>query len=87
MDANQNIDLLRQAVSQRFGRKVEDEASSKQLSIEIFLKTGHYISKHTIAFFYGLKTGGRPLNPIILDFLAEYAGLQSVKVFSGAIKN
>lgn len=87
MDANQNIDLLRQAVSQRFGRNVEDEASCKQLSIEIFLNTGHYISKHTIAFFYGLNTGSRPFNPIILDFLTEYAGLQSFKVLTEDIKN
>ena len=87
MDASQNIDLLRQAVSQRFGRKVEDEASSKQLSIDIFLKTGHYISMHTIARFYGLTTGGRPFNPMILDFLAEYIGLQSFIVFSESIKN
>ena len=87
MDANQNIDLLRRAVSQRFGRKIEDEASSKQLSIEIFLKTGHYISKHTIAGLFGLNTGGRDFNPVILDFLAEYVGLQSFKVFSESIKN
>jgi len=75
MEANQNIKMLKQAVLQRFGRQIEDQASSEQLSIEIFLSTDHYISKATIMSLFGSGTDGWAVNPKILSFLAEYAGV------------
>jgi len=76
MEANQNIDMLKRAVIQRFGRKIEDKASCKQLSVEIFLRTGNYISKYTIECLFGLSASVGPANPKIFDFLAKYSGLK-----------
>ena len=75
MQGSQNIDVLKKAVIQQFGRRIEDRASCEQLSIEIFLATGHYISKNTIACFFGIDVSKEPDNLRILNFLEQYSKL------------
>jgi hypothetical protein len=80
MEANQYINLLKQAVLQRFGRQIEDKALSEQLSIDIFLSTDHYISKETIMYLYGIRAEGGAINPKILSFLAKYAAVNHEQI-------
>ena len=66
--------MLKHAVEQRFGKQIADESTSEQLSIEVFLRTDHYISKATIMCLFGAVADGGTVNSKILSFLAEYAG-------------
>ncbi len=65
------LDLLRSAVTAKFGSEIKDGVASEKLSIEIFLKTNHYVSRESNMRIFVNNPDGTPTHPNVFVFLSR----------------
>ena len=75
------IELIKQEISNKFGRKITNLTDCKALEISVFQDTSNRISYKTFSRLYGLsKTKNKP-NKTTLNILSQYVGFNNFDLF------
>lgn len=83
--SNEFINLLKDEVINRFGRKIKSTPDCKVLEDSIYLYTGQLLSYNTMRRFFGLVKTSSIINKSSLDILSNYCGYSNFDLFSSRI--
>ena len=75
MLTKRDLRILKSALVEKLGKEINNAADCEELSIDIFLKTNHYVSKESIMRLFCFTADDKQNHPNIMVFLSEYAKL------------
>ncbi len=79
--SEQYIELIKQEVVNKFGRKITNTTDCKALEISVLQDTGNRISYKTFSRLYGLSETKSKPNKTTLNILSQYVGFNNFDLF------